>query len=179
MQSITKSTPNRTYIDRRTGLCVSNCPAIYQKVDNVFQNCSWWWPSAACSFKSRDDVERIVNRQDLQDADRRNIGNAALNLTPEMLSKVPSEWGPSRPDRDKVGTRWSDPADEGSGIRIDEGNPNLRYPSQQVDHVRVNYKGNVIGRQGQILDSAKGDINGPEAHIPLEEWRTWRTWHQP
>jgi len=96
-----------------------------------------------------------------------------------MLSKVPSECWPSRPNRDKFGTRWSDPADEGSGIRIDEGNPNLRYPSQQVDHVRVNYKGNVIGRQGQILDSAKGDINGPEAHIPLEEWRTWRTWYQP
>ena len=76
----------------------------------------------------------------------------------------------------KPGWRWRDPTNKGNGVRIDKGDADSSFPSQQVDHVLIRKAGQVIGKNGQpIAGSIK---NSPtEAHIPLDEWLQWQTWY--
>ncbi|MEV4731932.1 putative T7SS-secreted protein [Saccharopolyspora sp. NPDC049426] len=97
---------------------------------------------------------------------------------PAVQEKLPEEWGDGNATKKGVGQRWQDPNDPGSGVRIDQGNPNNSQPTQQVDHVIVRDQGKVIGRDGEpISGSVKQD---PEnAHIPLSEWKQWKSWNHP
>ena len=96
----------------------------------------------------------------------------------QVKAKIPSHWMES-PARKKGGWRWQDPENiSGNNIRIDPGNLNSPYPAQQVHHVRVTYRGQVIGRQGQTLSSAVGD-DAYKAHIPLSDWLNWGSWYKP
>ncbi len=111
-----------------------------------------------------------------------NASLVAPRVTPWLddaaTAKVPSGWGPGRPNIKGVGTRWTDPANQGNGIRIDQGNPLSTQVSQQVDHVVVRSGGEVIGRDGRpIVGSIKDNYD--MAHIPLDEWLTWSSWNSP
>jgi len=94
-----------------------------------------------------------------------------------VSNKFPSSWG-SKLNKKGVGTRWQDPNNPGSGVQIDKGNPNHTLSSQQVDHVIVRRKGQVIGRDGNPI---QGSIrqNAEQAHIPLKEYQGWKSWHSP
>ena len=94
----------------------------------------------------------------------------------EAAQRVPVEWGLALPNVDGVGFRWSDAADA-NGVRIDLGNPEHTYVSQRIHHVIVRVDGNVVGRDGGIVEVIRRDAL--RAHIPLEEWMTWSTWKTP
>lgn len=96
----------------------------------------------------------------------------------EALEKVPDDWGDGNPNKKGVGHRWSDPENRGNGIRIDQGDPDNPQPAQQVDHVVVRVNGKVIGRDGEPLEGSIKQ-NWEQAHIPLSEWLTWRSWSSP
>jgi hypothetical protein len=101
----------------------------------------------------------------------------------EAVDKVPSGWGPGSPNRKaskgKPGWRWADPKNPaGMNIRIDKGDPNSPFESQRVDHVRITYKGKVIGPDGREVPSGKPGKTRV-AHIPLAEWLNWKTWYSP
>jgi hypothetical protein len=93
-------------------------------------------------------------------------------------SKVPSSWGSGLATKKGVGVRWTDPANKGTGIWIDAGNPANSQVTQQVDHVIVGHDGQVIGRSGQPIKGSVADT-AAEAHIPLSEWQTWSNWFSP
>ncbi len=93
-------------------------------------------------------------------------------------SKLPPEWGDGSANRKGVGTRWQDPNDPGSGVRIDQGNPANPQVTQQGDHVVVRYDGKVIGRDGRPLTGSVAS-DPTMSHIPLSEWLTWSTWYSP
>jgi hypothetical protein len=96
------------------------------------------------------------------------------------VSRVPSGWGAGRATRSEGGLRWTDPENQGNGIRIDRGNPSNSQVSQQVDHVVVNYGGRLIGRDGKPLPcSGSLKDNWDMGHIPLDEWLTWTNWFGP
>ncbi|WP_409463203.1 hypothetical protein [Amycolatopsis sp. GA6-003] len=97
------------------------------------------------------------------------------------LKNVPGHWGEGIPNQKGVGTRWFDPANpKGTTLRIDKGNPAHKYPSQQVDHVRVTENGKIIGRGGEVFPpGTKVTDVWEQAHIPLDEWITWRYWNRP
>jgi filamentous hemagglutinin len=60
------------------------------------------------------------------------------------------------------------------GVRIDPARA-TGYPSQRVPHVVVRSNGRVIDRNGNPLPNAKS----ADAHIPLEEYKTWTRWDHP
>ncbi len=94
-----------------------------------------------------------------------------------VTEKLPPDWH-SQPNAKKVGTRWSDPANPGNGVRIDQGTPGHSMPSQRVDHVIVRRNGQVIGRDGKpISGSVRDDFEN--AHIPLNEYVNWSKWYAP
>jgi RHS repeat-associated protein len=96
---------------------------------------------------------------------------------PGVTKKFPSNWI-SKPNKKGIGMRWQDPNNPGNGVRIDQGNPNHSLPSQQVDHVVVRLRGQVIGRNGLPISGSIAE-NAEQAHIPLSEYRSWSTWHSP
>jgi hypothetical protein len=102
----------------------------------------------------------------------------AAGWSPDTGGKLPEAWGKGRANKKGVGFRWQDPKNQGNGVRIDEGNPNSSFPSQQVDHVIVRVNGRVIGRDGQPISGTIND-DPTNAHIPLSEWQTWSTWDSP
>ena len=99
-------------------------------------------------------------------------------LDDAATAKPPSGWGPGAATKKGVGTRRTDPANPGSGVRIDQGNPLNTQITQQVDHVVVRYNGQVIGRNGQPITGSISQ-NAEQAHIPLTEWQTWNSWFAP
>jgi RHS repeat-associated protein len=102
----------------------------------------------------------------------------AGKLPSEASAKVPSSWGSATATKKGVGVRWSDPANpKGSGIRIDQGDPALPNPSQRVDHVVVRSEGKILGPDGNPIPGPLKDH--PEAHIPLDVWKNWKTWNRP
>jgi hypothetical protein len=105
-------------------------------------------------------------------------GSASAWLAGKDLDKIPEEWGPGRTNRSGVGTRWTDPDNEGNGIRIDRGSAQHSYPTQQVDHVVVRHDGKIIGRDGKPITGSI-ERNPAEAHIPLTEWLRWSEWWRP
>ena len=95
-----------------------------------------------------------------------------------VMDSVPKEWGEGQPNRKDEGWRWTDPKDEGNGVRIDRGSLINSQPSQQIDHVVVRYGGKVIGKDGNPIIGPIRD-NAEQAHIPLEEYVKWRHWYKP
>ncbi len=118
--------------------------------------------------------------------DEESVGNRFPDweIPSDVLAKIPEAWGPGIPNRKakkrpaKAGLRWFDPDEDQNGVRIDRGNPDSRYPSQQVDHVIVNFGGRIIGRDGNPIKGSIRD-NYNDAHIPLSEYRTWKHWFKP
>jgi hypothetical protein len=96
----------------------------------------------------------------------------------QATAKVPSEWGAGTATKKGEGVRWTDPRNEGNGIRIDAGNPANPQTSQQVDHVLLRRNGQVIGRDGNPISGSIKD-NFDQAHIPLSEWLKWSSWDHP
>lgn len=95
-----------------------------------------------------------------------------------VRGRVPSQWGPGSQTKKGVGHRWTDPANPGNGVRVDQGVAHSPWPSQQVDHVIVRRDGVVIGRDGNpISGSVKSDPTN--AHIPLSDWLGWSSWDRP
>ncbi len=102
------------------------------------------------------------------------------NYRDEGYEQVPSSWGPGRPNKKGVGKKWRDPLNEGNHIRIDQGNPNSPYPSQQVNHVVVQSGNRFVGRDGTRYPPGTSPRDFPtELHIPLSEWLRWSTWFTP
>lgn len=97
---------------------------------------------------------------------------------PAVQDKLPDDWGEGQATKKGVGHRWQDPNDPGSGVRIDQGNPNNFQPTQQVDHVIVRDGGKVIGRDGEPI-SGWIKNNPDQSHIPLTEWKQWKSWNHP
>jgi hypothetical protein len=101
---------------------------------------------------------------------------------------VPKEWGKGKPNRkanqpgrkEKPGWRWQNPKNKGDNIRIDKGDPNHTKPSQQVDHVRIDSNGKIVGKNGQNFPAGTKPEEFPlDTHIPLSEWRNWSSWNTP
>ncbi|WP_192816485.1 hypothetical protein [Cupriavidus basilensis] len=82
------------------------------------------------------------------------------------------------PNKKGVGFRWQDPKNQGNGVRIDKGDPNVSQPTQQVDHVIVRSNGKVIGRDGKPIEGSI-KYNAAQAHIPLSEYKKWKNWNSP
>ena len=99
-------------------------------------------------------------------------------LPPEVRSRVPPGWGEGEATNKGEGWRWTNPENQGNGVRIDRGDANNSQPIQQQDHVIVRSGGRVIGRDGQPI---AGPIarNAEQAHIPLSEYQGWTTWNHP
>ena len=104
---------------------------------------------------------------------------------PYGSGKIPSGWsGPNmtkkfKKNDSKQGFVWRAPKGQDS-VRIDRGDPNSQWGSQQVDHVIINSGGRVVGRGGQLLPAGARIQDYPvEAHVPLSEWQTWRSWNAP
>ncbi|WP_218571873.1 hypothetical protein [Pseudomonas sp. KBS0710] len=93
------------------------------------------------------------------------------------IAKLPDSWNVSA-NKKGEGFRWQDPKNQGNGVRIDKGEPKVSQPTQQVDHVIVRYNGQVIGRDGKpVIGSIKD--HAEQVHIPLSEYRKWKTWNSP
>lgn len=72
-------------------------------------------------------------------------------VTPVVTDKFPDAW-PVEPNKKKIGYRWQDPTNpKGNGVRIDKGDLNSPFPSQQVDHVIVRSDGKTLGRDGKPI----------------------------
>ena len=104
---------------------------------------------------------------------------------PYGSGKIPSGWsGPHmtkkfKKNDSKQGFVWRAPKGQDS-VRIDRGDPNSQWGSQQVDHVIINSGGRVVGRGGHLLPAGAKIQDYPvEAHVPLSEWQTWRSWNAP
>lgn len=97
---------------------------------------------------------------------------------PAVQEKIPDEWGEGKPNKKGVGQRWTDPANPGNGVRIDKGDPNNSNPLQREDHVVVRDNGKVVGRDGEPIPGAKRD-HPEQSHIPLREWKQWKSWNHP
>lgn len=112
-----------------------------------------------------------------------NTGPRALPVGPwgqkvvDARGKLPSSWGPGRPNAKGVGTRWSDPASQGNGIRVDQGIPGSSFASQQVDHVVVRSGGRILGPDGKPIVGSLSQ--NPQAHIPYSDWLGWSSWSTP
>ena len=100
-----------------------------------------------------------------------------LTALEQGASRVPKDWGPGLANKKGVGTRWTDPANPGNGIRIDEGIPGSSWPSQQVDHVVVRSGGQILGPDGKPIVGSLAQ--NPQAHIPLSDWQNWSSWNTP
>ena len=113
-----------------------------------------------------------------QDATPSDGAAEPWTVPPGVRSKIPPEWGEGSPNKKGVGKRWTDPEDQGNGVRIDRGDPTHRQPTQQEDHVIVRSGGKIIGRDGNPIDgSIQG--NAEQAHIPAREYSGWRSWNHP
>ena len=99
-------------------------------------------------------------------------------VPPELRAKIPSAWGDGLPNKKKEGQRWTDPENEGNGVRIDHGDPTSSQPSQQEDHVIVRSGGKIIGRDGEAISGSIAD-NAEQAHIPAREYSGWSAWNKP
>ena len=63
------------------------------------------------------------------------------------------------------------------------GNPEARWPCERVDYVKVTRNGRVLDRNGNVVPPNWYDASErmhrashhPDAHIPLSEWRNWKT----
>jgi RHS repeat-associated protein len=104
---------------------------------------------------------------------------------PYGSSKIPSGWSGPLPTKkfrkspNKPGYVWRAPKGQDS-VRIDKGDPNAYWDTQKVDHVVINSGGRIVGRGGELLPPGARIQDYPEAaHIPLEEWLTWRSWNAP
>ncbi|MCX5409835.1 RHS repeat-associated core domain-containing protein [Streptomyces sp. NBC_00335] len=104
---------------------------------------------------------------------------------PYGSAKVPNNWsGPHMTSKykkndNKAGFVWRAPRGQDS-VRIDRGDLNSQWATQQVDHVVINSGGRIVGRGGELLPpNARIQDYPVEAHIPLSEWQTWRTWNAP
>lgn len=125
--------------------------------------------------KKRNKENSVADRSESQEAKAAPGSNWGV---PESIKeKLPRDWE-SKPNKKKVGQRWQDPNNKGNGVRIDQGDPNSRYPSQQVDHVIVRKDGRVIGRDGKPIEGSIKD-NAEQAHIPLSEYEKWGNWGEP
>ena len=140
--------------------------------------------SSEANSRNNDGNVQPESSSDGQNDDNQSEGS---NLEPwtildEAKDLIPSDWGEPKPNkkatRGKEGLRWTDPDDKGNGIRIDKGDLNSKFSTQQVDHVVVNYKGKVIGRDGKPIQGSIAD-NPKQSHIPLSEWQNWQNWYSP
>ncbi|WP_180296634.1 VENN motif pre-toxin domain-containing protein, partial [Snodgrassella alvi] len=100
------------------------------------------------------------------------------HIPESTAAKFPESWGTPVPNKKGIGFRWQDPTNKGNGVRIDQGNPNVSQPTQQVDHVIVRYNGKVIGRDGKPINGSIAD-NAEKAHVPLSEYKKWKKWNSP
>jgi hypothetical protein len=96
-----------------------------------------------------------------------------------VTEKIPTGWGPGRPNQRGIGLRWSDPENPKANIvRVDKENPQSPYLTQRTDHGVVQNCGKVLGRDGKpILGSIKENFD--TSHIPLNEYQTWSKWNTP
>lgn len=122
--------------------------------------------NVAAPYRNEGDNDTCSPEDAVSGADRPNL--------------IPPEWGDGQPNKKKPdeGRRWQDPDNKGNGVRIDKGNPNNPWPSQQVDHVVVNDGGKIIDANGKPINAPKPSAT-PEAHIPYSQWRTWGSWNSP
>lgn len=101
-----------------------------------------------------------------------------FSVPPGLAEKIPPTWT-AQTNKKKPGMRWEDPKNpKGNGVRVDKGDPNSTFPSQQVDHVVVRKDGKIIGKDGKPISGSIAE-NAVDAHIPLSEYLTWKTWDAP
>ncbi|WP_256673966.1 hypothetical protein [Pseudomonas fluorescens] len=93
------------------------------------------------------------------------------------IAKFPDTWAVT-PNKKGVGFRWQDPKNQGNGVRIDKGEPDISQPTQQVDHVIVRSNGRVIGRDGKPVSGSIKE-HAEQVHIPLSEYKKWKSWNSP
>lgn len=101
---------------------------------------------------------------------------------PVVATKIPDGWGV--PQRGILGKDLQGKTSvrffgrKNDSVRIDVAVVDAKNPSQQVDHVVITSQGRPVTRSGGFAESKKGK-DGWSTHIPLAEWRTWRTWNHP
>lgn len=102
-------------------------------------------------------------------------------------TKIPKHWT-DKPNKKamkngvfaKDGWRWEEPGSKGGQtVRLDRGDPNNSQETQQVDHVRINSGGKMVGRDGTLYATEAAKQVPKEVHIPYTEWITWSAWNKP
>jgi hypothetical protein len=147
------------------------------------------WKNEHIEYKKLDRETKLELNKALEKASPGEIkgifGKLGFDIPEEAIKKVPEfDWKPEL-NRDSLGVRWNEyvgkHGQSKNSIRIDKGDPKLSNPLQQIDHVRVNSNGKVIGRDGKEISSRdyKHPSDHPNAHIPLSEWRKWKQWNKP
>jgi hypothetical protein len=115
-----------------------------------------------------DEIIKVFNKEANWDISK------ALNKVPENL------WENAKRDFADKGVGIKFYSQKGGGdIRIMKGKPDGK-PKQQVDYVKVVSGGKVVLSDGRKI-SSKDHPNPswhPDAHIPVNEWKNWKTWDE-
>ena len=112
--------------------------------------------------------------------------NAGWKLDKETFAKVPDHLKSEA----KLAKSFNSKTDPNPGVRflykkqddlrIMKGTPGAEHPSQQKDYVKIVSNGKTILRDGRAItekDFPKPSFH-PDAHIPVEEWKTWKEWNK-
>lgn len=107
---------------------------------------------------------------------RRKVAQTTLpsKTIERAFEKVPGSFGLGSVNKKGDGWKWTNQKGKNI-IRIDMPNPNARFQHQRVMHVIIRSKDEYIDKNGQPTLSS----STPEAHIPYDEWITWRYWNKP
>lgn len=78
---------------------------------------------------------------------------------------VPKEWI-QKPSKNGEGTKYVDPKNSGTYVRIQKAAPKAQYPHQRIDYVRWQKNGRSLDKNGNIVSKRSA-----EAHIPVKDFK--------
>jgi hypothetical protein len=136
--------------------------------------------------KELTDVVQRGNNADIAAAFKAKTGwdlpKDVLDKMPEHIRKADIKLADSLDNNlnPRAGVRFEYKNARGmpqDNIRIMQGDPNAKWPSQRQDYVKITSNGKVIGRDGNVIEPTAEfpkPKNHPDAHIPVNEYVNWR-----
>ncbi|WP_137935468.1 hypothetical protein [Mesorhizobium comanense] len=88
----------------------------------------------------------------------------------EIMPRIPRGWTVKQ-NGQGFGFTFSDPTRKQVSIRVDKGDPNSDFPSQQIDHVVVNNGRGVVGVDGNLTGISIDPLN---AHVSMDVYKGWK-----
>ena len=123
-----------------------------------------------------DEIIKVFNKEANWDISK------ALNKVPEHVRKsgIEPSKGLLSPKNPNPGIKFD--GHKRDKIRIMKGKADAKWPSQQVDYVKVVSGGKMLDKFGVEVpktDKYGGPKNHPASHIPVSEWMKWKEWNKP